>query len=110
MPGILLDDSDNFEIALRRFKKQVEKAGILSELKKRQHYEKPSVQEKKKKASEATYYQIQNTLWLFYFHLTTSLCGTALLLPAFVWEGGCFKSFLSGLKKSPEINRNFLFL
>jgi small subunit ribosomal protein S21 len=51
LPGILLDDSDNFEIALRRFKKQVEKAGVLSELKKRQHYEKPSVQEKKKKAA-----------------------------------------------------------
>jgi small subunit ribosomal protein S21 len=51
LPGILLDESDNFEIALRRFKKQVEKAGVLSELKKRQHYEKPSVQEKKKKAA-----------------------------------------------------------
>lgn len=51
MPGIYLEDSDNFDIALRRFKKQVEKAGILSELKKRQHYEKPSVQRKKKKAA-----------------------------------------------------------
>ena len=51
MPGVYLDDSDNFDISLRRFKKQVEKAGILSELKKRQHYEKPSVQKKKKKAA-----------------------------------------------------------
>ena len=51
MPGVLLDDSDNFDASLRRFKKQVEKAGILSELKKRQHYEKPSVQRKKKKAA-----------------------------------------------------------
>ncbi len=51
MPGIQLDDNDNFEIALRRFKKQVEKAGILSELKKRQHYEKPSIQHKKKQAA-----------------------------------------------------------
>lgn len=51
LPGVYLDDSDNYEIALRRFKKQVEKAGILSELKKRQHYEKPSVQRKKKKAA-----------------------------------------------------------
>ena len=33
------------------FKKQVEKAGILSEMKKRQHYEKPSVMRKKKKAA-----------------------------------------------------------
>ena len=40
-----------FDIALRRFKKQVEKAGILSEMKKRQHFEKPSVMRKKKKAA-----------------------------------------------------------
>ena len=51
MPGVFLDENDNFDISLRRFKKQVEKAGILSELKKRQHYEKPSVMKKKKKAA-----------------------------------------------------------
>ena len=45
---------DNDEIrlvvrrALRRFKRKCEKSGILSELKKRQHYEKPSVKRKKK--------------------------------------------------------------
>ena len=37
MPGVFLNEDDyNFDIALRRFKKQVEKAGILSEMKKRQ--------------------------------------------------------------------------
>lgn len=51
MPGVTLNDSDNFDIALRKFKKQCEKAGILSELKKRQHYEKPSVHRKKKEAA-----------------------------------------------------------
>lgn len=51
MPGIVLNDNDNFDFALRKFKKLVEKAGILSELKKRQHYEKPSVQKKKKEAA-----------------------------------------------------------
>jgi small subunit ribosomal protein S21 len=51
LPGVFLDDSDHFDVALRRFKKQVEKAGVLSELKKRQHYEKPSVMRKKKKAA-----------------------------------------------------------
>ena len=52
MPGVYLNDDDfSFDIALRRFKKQVEKAGILSEMKKRQHYEKPSVMLKKKKAA-----------------------------------------------------------
>ena len=52
MPGVYLEEGDyNFDIALRRFKKQVEKAGILSEMKKRQHYEKPSIMRKKKKAA-----------------------------------------------------------
>ena len=52
LPGVYLNDDDySFDIALRRFKKQVEKAGILSEMKKRQHYEKPSVMRKKKKAA-----------------------------------------------------------
>ena len=52
LPGVYLNEDDyNFDIALRRFKKQVEKAGILSEMKKRQHYEKPSVMRKKKKAA-----------------------------------------------------------
>ena len=51
MPGVILEENDNFDIAMRRFKKRVEKSGILSELKKRQHYEKPSVQRKKKKAA-----------------------------------------------------------
>lgn len=51
MPGVVLSDNDSFDYALRKFKKQVEKSGILSELKKRQHYEKPSIQKKKKEAA-----------------------------------------------------------
>ena len=48
MPGIRVRENDTFETALRRFKKQCEKAGILSELRKREHYEKPSVKKKRK--------------------------------------------------------------
>jgi small subunit ribosomal protein S21 len=51
VPGVVLGENESFDLALRKFKKQVEKAGILSELKKRQHYEKPSVQRKKKEAA-----------------------------------------------------------
>jgi small subunit ribosomal protein S21 len=45
---VKIREGEGFEGALRRFKKQVEKSGILSELKKREHYEKPSVRKKKK--------------------------------------------------------------
>jgi len=48
MPGVKIKENESYESALKRFKKQCEKAGILSELRKREHYEKPSVKRKKK--------------------------------------------------------------
>jgi small subunit ribosomal protein S21 len=48
MPGVKINEDEPFEVALRRFKKQCERAGILSELRKRQFYEKPSMRRKKK--------------------------------------------------------------
>jgi small subunit ribosomal protein S21 len=48
MPAIIIRDGESFESALKRFKKQCERTGILSEIKKREHYEKPSVKRKKK--------------------------------------------------------------
>ena len=48
MPGIRLREGEALEGALRRFKKQCEKAGVLSDVRKREHYEKPSVKAKKK--------------------------------------------------------------
>ena len=48
MPGVKIKDSEPFEMALKKFKKQCEKAGILSEVRKREHFEKPSIKRKKK--------------------------------------------------------------
>ncbi|MEW6675430.1 MAG: 30S ribosomal protein S21 [Nitrospirota bacterium] len=48
MPVVRVRESESFENALKKFKKQCEKEGILSEIKKREHYEKPSVKRKKK--------------------------------------------------------------
>lgn len=48
MPGVRVREGESFESAMKRFKKQCEKAGILSEIRKREHYEKPSVRKKKK--------------------------------------------------------------
>jgi small subunit ribosomal protein S21 len=48
MPYVRVRESESFENALKKFKKQCEKEGILSEIKKREHYEKPSVKKKKK--------------------------------------------------------------
>jgi small subunit ribosomal protein S21 len=51
LPLVKIKDNESFEQALRRFKKQVEKAGILTELRRREAYDKPSVRKKKKEAA-----------------------------------------------------------
>ncbi len=48
MTTVRVKDGESIEAALKRFKKATEKAGILSEIRKREHYEKPSVKKKKK--------------------------------------------------------------
>lgn len=48
MPGVLVRDDEPFERALKRFKKTCEKAGIISDMKKHQHFEKPSERRKRK--------------------------------------------------------------
>ena len=48
MPNVRVKSSDSFEGAVRRFKKQCEKEGILSEVRKRAYYEKPSAKKKRK--------------------------------------------------------------
>jgi len=47
---IIIDDSENLEKAIKRFKRMVEKEGIIREWKKREYYEKPStIQNRKNK-------------------------------------------------------------
>jgi small subunit ribosomal protein S21 len=48
MPAVRVKDNESFESALKRFKKKCEKAGVLSDLRKRQHFEKPSERRKRK--------------------------------------------------------------
>lgn len=51
MPGVLVRDDEPFERALKRFKKACEKAGVISDMKKNQHFEKPSERRKRKIAA-----------------------------------------------------------
>ena len=51
MSEIRVKDNESLDNALRRFKRQCTKSGVLQEVRKREHYEKPSV--KRKKKSEA---------------------------------------------------------
>jgi len=51
VPEIRIGKNESLDSALRRFKRQCQRSGVLSEIRKREHYEKPSV--KRKKKSEA---------------------------------------------------------
>ena len=51
MPSVHLKKNVYFDSAMRRFKRACEKAGILTELRKREFYEKPTMERKRKKAA-----------------------------------------------------------
>ncbi len=51
MPVIKVRENEPFDVALRRFKRSCEKAGILSEVRRRESYEKPTWERKRKKAA-----------------------------------------------------------
>ena len=52
MPNVKVKENEPFEVALRRFKRGCEKAGVLTETRRREFYEKPT-QERKRKAAAA---------------------------------------------------------
>ena len=51
MPNVKVRENEPFEVALRRFKRSCEKAGVLSEVRRRESYEKPTQERKRKQAA-----------------------------------------------------------
>jgi len=51
MPSVRVKENEPFDVALRRFKRSCEKAGVLSEVRRRQAYEKPTTVRKRKRAA-----------------------------------------------------------
>ena len=51
MPTVRVKENEPFEVAMRRFKRTVEKTGLLTELRAREFYEKPTAERKRKKAA-----------------------------------------------------------
>lgn len=56
MPGIKIRENESFDVALRRFKRSCEKAGVLAEVRRREFYEKPTSVRKREKASAVKRY------------------------------------------------------
>ncbi|MCW8847422.1 30S ribosomal protein S21 [Sedimenticola selenatireducens] len=51
MPNVRVKENEPFEVAMRRFKRGCEKAGVLAEVRRREHYEKPTTERKRKAAA-----------------------------------------------------------
>lgn len=51
MPAVKVKENEPFDVALRRFKRSCEKAGILAEVRRRECYEKPTTQRKRAAAA-----------------------------------------------------------
>ena len=51
MPSVRVRDNEPFEVAIRRFKRTCEKAGVLTDLRKKEFFEKPSMERKRKRAA-----------------------------------------------------------
>ena len=51
MPTVRIKENEPFEVAMRRFKRTVEKTGLLTELRAREFYEKPTTERKRKLAA-----------------------------------------------------------
>ena len=56
MSSVIVKENETLDSALRRFKRNCAKAGIQQEIRKREHYEKPSVKRKKKSRKKAKKY------------------------------------------------------
>lgn len=52
MAEVMLEERESFESLLRRFNRRVQQDGILAEIRRREHYEKPSITRKKKVAAK----------------------------------------------------------
>ncbi|TVP55181.1 MAG: 30S ribosomal protein S21 [Halomonadaceae bacterium] len=57
MPAVKVRENEPFDVALRRFKRSCEKAGVLSEVRRREHYEKPTSVRKRKAAAAVKRHQ-----------------------------------------------------
>ncbi|MGA1107037.1 MAG: 30S ribosomal protein S21 [Pseudomonadales bacterium] len=56
MPNVRVKENEPFDVALRRFKRSCEKAGVLADVRKREFYEKPTSIRKRKAAAAVKRY------------------------------------------------------
>ena len=56
MPAVRIRENEPFEVGLRRFKRLCDRAGVLSEIRRREHYEKPTWARKRRAAAAVKRY------------------------------------------------------
>ena len=75
MPQVKLKEGEPVDVAIRRFKRSCEKAGVLADVRKREFYEKPTQERKRKKAAAVKRYQkeIDSRICTYYSPLLINL-------------------------------------
>ena len=71
MSQVKIKENESLENALRRFKRQTARDGVIQEVRKREHYEKPSVKRKKKSAAA------RKRTYQYFFKVKAVLLSTA---------------------------------
>ena len=97
MPGVVVREDEPFESAIRRFKKQLQRSGVLGEAKRRRAYDKPSVKKKKKSilACEETSQEIEKNAQVW-------VIGPKFLIYSFYVDAGLVDPLGGLLKGNPH--------
>jgi len=110
MTTVRLRENEPFEVALRRFKRTIEKNGLLTDLRAREFYEKPTAERKRKKAAAAKrhYKRIRSQMlpkklyWLLCVEFWASLepfLVQVFMEPAYL-AGFCFSNLLDNVARA----------
>ena len=93
MPAVKVKENEPFDVALRRFKRSCEKAGVLAEVRSREFYEKPTAERKRKAAAAVKRHakkvqrEQRRAVRLYYYRRSTqSFCPARLTPGRWQWS------------------------
>ena len=99
MPQVKLKEGEPVDVAIRRFKRSCEKAGVLADVRKREFYEKPTQERKRKKAAAVKRYQKKVSILLIYISYHKSIIVPAINLIQGIGHGINIRFFHTALLK-----------
>lgn len=80
MPSVKVKENEPVDIAIRRFKRACEKAGVLADVRKKEFFEKPTQERKRKKAAAVKRYKKKSIVSKCVISVSTNYCTARLHL------------------------------